>query len=230
MSRSWTGYIAGAAFALCATASGIAYAQSAASPGGSAADAQRDAQQDARGEVRIERHVEHLDGGGERHIERRMIIRDGHDGGYDGGHHMDPAGHLRTMLQLKPGQEPALTAYLAAVKPMHQAEHIVEMSDRHDAKTTTQRLAEMETHMAEQAAQGHARIEATRKFYDQLEPSQKKVFDQMPMMMIGPMGPMMPMGGNMKVMVHMDGMGPMPAMPPHPPMPRTPPGPPAPHS
>ncbi|WP_394762124.1 Spy/CpxP family protein refolding chaperone [Phenylobacterium sp.] len=230
MSRSWTAYLAGAAFALCATASGIAYAQT------SAADAQRDAEQDARGTVHIERHVErHVehgdalgDGGGERHFERRMIIRDDHE-----GHHMAPAEHLRTMLQLKPGQEAALTAYLAAVKPTHHPEHIVEMSDRHDAKTTPKRLAEMEAHMAEQASQSHARIEATRKFYDQLEPSQKKVFDQMPMMMFGPMGPMMPMMGNMKVMVRMEGMPPMPplvATPPHPPMSRTPPIPPAPHS
>jgi len=229
MSRTRTAYLAGAAFALCAAASGIAYAQNA------AADAQRDAQKDAQGTVRIERHIEHgdsaNDGRSERHIERRMIIRDDHDG----GHHMDSAEHLRTMLQLKPGQEAALTAYLAAVKPARHAEHIVEMSDRHDAKTTTQRLAEMEAHMAEQAAQGHARIEATRKFYDQLEPSQKKVFDQMPMFMMGPIGPMMPMMGNMKVMVNMDGMPPMPPLPPLPPRaprtpmpPKAPPAPPAP--
>lgn len=219
MSRSWTGYFAVGAFALCATASGIAYAQ-ATSP----AEAQRDAQHDAgQREVRIERRIEHGDSGpatAERHIERRMIIRDDHD-----GHHMDPAEHLRTMLQLKPGQEAALTAYVAATRPTHHPEHIVEMSNHGDTKTTTQRLAEAETHMAEQAAQGHARIEATRKFYDQLEPSQKKVFDQMPMMMIGPLGPMMPMMGNMKVMVNMDGM---PPMPPHPPMP--PKAPAAPHS
>ena len=230
MSRSWKGYFAGAAFALCATASGAAYAQNSASAGGSAAEAQLDADQDARDDVRIERHFEHLDGGIERHIERRMIIREA----LDSGHHMDPANHLRTMLQLKPGQEPALTAYLAAVKPMHHPEHIVQMSDRHGAqdgaKTTTQRLAEMEAQMAEQAAQGHVRIEATRKFYSQLEPSQKKVFDQMPMVMIGPMGPMMPMGGNMKVMMNMDGTPSMPAIPHHPPMPRTPPVPAAPHS
>jgi len=221
MSRTRTAYLAGAAFALCAAASGIAYAQNA------AADAQRDAQKDAQGTVRIERHIEHgdsaNDGRSERHIERRMIIRDDHDG----GHHMDSAEHLRTMLQLKPGQEAALTAYLAAVKPTRHAEHIVEMSDRHDAKTTTQRLAEMEAHMAEQAAQGHARIEATRKFYDQLEPSQKKVFDEMPMLM----GPLMH-GDGMRVMVNMEGMPPMPPMPPLPPMPphppKAPPAPPAP--
>ena len=221
MSRSWTGYLAGAAFALSAAAvGGVAWAQ------GPAADAQRDAQHDAQHDgVRIERHIVQGDGGPERHIERRMIIRDG----AEGGHHMNSAEHLRTMLQLKPGQEAALTAYLAAVKPNLRAEHIIEMSDHAD-KTTTQRLAEMETHMAEQAAQAHARIEATRKFYNQLEPSQKKVFDQMPMMMLGPMGPMMPMG-NMKVMVNMNGMHGMHGMhgmPPLPPVPPIAPIPPAP--
>ncbi|MGZ6015515.1 MAG: Spy/CpxP family protein refolding chaperone, partial [Phenylobacterium sp.] len=161
-------------------------------------------------------------------IERRVIIRDGEG---EGHHHMDQAEHLRTMLQLKPSQEAALTAYLAAVKPEHHHETIVEMSNHGDGahgdmhKTTTQRLAEMETHLAEQAAQGKARIEATRKFYDQLEPSQKKVFDEMPMLMIGPMGPMMNMG-NMRVMVNMEGMPPMHGMPPMPPMPPVPPAPP----
>jgi len=95
-------------------------------------------------------------------------------------------------------------------------------------KTTPQRLADMETRLAEQTAQGKARIEATRKFYDQLEPSQKKVFDELPMP--GPMM-IMPGMGNMRVMVNMDGMPPMhhmDRMPPLPPLPPAPPAPPAP--
>lgn len=205
MSRPLMGYLAGAAFALCATAALAQAAAPAAPPAPTASD------------------HEH----GQR-IERRVIMRDGGDG----HHHMDQAEHLRTMLQLKPSQEAALTAYLAAVRPDHHHETVVEMSNHGDApKTTTQRLAEMETHLNEQVAQGKARIEATRKFYDQLEPSQKKVFDELPMLMIGPMGPMMPMGGNMRVMVNMDGhmehmMDHMPPMPPMPPAPPKPPAPP----
>lgn len=225
MSRTWTGYLAGAAFALCAGAGGLAYAQS-------AADAQRDAQKDAQGSVRIEEHrIERGEGfgagSGERHIERRVIMRD--DG--EGRGHMDPAEHLRTMLQLKPSQEPALAAYLAAVKPMHGHEQIVEMSNHGEAETTLQRLAEMEARMAEQTAQAHARIEATRKFYGQLEPSQKKVFDELPMLMMGPMGPMGPMMpmGPMKVMFNMRGLPnidfPAERMPPPPAPPRAPPAP-----
>jgi hypothetical protein len=222
MTRSWTGYLAGAAFVLSAAAAGLAYAQ-----GSPAADAQRDAEQDSRqGVVHIERHeAGPNERQAERHIERRMIIRDDHE-----GRRVDHAAHLRTMLQLKPSQEPALTAYLAAVKLERRPERIVEMSDHGDAKTTPQRLSEIEARMAEQAAQSHARIEATRKFYNQLEPSQKKVFDELPILMIGPMGPMMPMGP-MKVMVNMQGMPHMEGMrmhgpPPMPPLPPTPPTPP----
>jgi protein CpxP len=201
MSRPVLGYLAGAAFALTAAATaGAAFAQ--------AAPPVPPAPPTAFGDH------EH----GQR-IERRVIMRDGGE-----GHHMDQAEHLRTMLQLKPGQEAALTAYLAAVKPDHRHETIVEMSSHGEgghgegAKTTTQRLADMETRLAEQTAQGKARIDATRKFYDQLEPSQKKVFDELPMLMIGPMGPMMNMG-NMRVMVNMEGPPPIPPMPPRPPAP-----------
>jgi protein CpxP len=225
MPRPLMGYLAGAAFALTAAAGAtMAFAQAA--PPASPAPADPSAFGDH----------EH----GQR-IERRVIIRDG-----DEHHHMDQAQHLRTMLQLKPGQEAALTAYLAAVKPDHHHEMIVEMSNHVDGghgegghgegghgegahgdapKTTPQRLAEMETRLTEQAAQGKVRIEATRKFYDQLEPSQKKVFDELPMLMIGPMGPMMNMG-NMKVMVNMEGMPPMPPMHPMPPAPPHSPAPP----
>ncbi|HLZ74331.1 Spy/CpxP family protein refolding chaperone [Phenylobacterium sp.] len=200
MSRPVLGYLAGAAFALAAT---TAFAQAAA-PAAPATPAASDHEHGQR-------------------IERRVIMRDGGE-----GHHMDQAEHLRTMLQLKPSQEAALTAYLAAVKPDHRHETIVEMSNHGDGahgdapKTTPQRLADMETRLAEQTAQGKARIEATRKFYDQLEPSQKKVFDELPMLMIGPMGPMMNMG-NMRVMVNMEGVPPLPPLPPMPPRPAAPP-------
>jgi periplasmic protein CpxP/Spy len=207
MSRPWMGYLAGAAFALSAAGAAAAYGQAAPASGDHA---------------RVERE------------ERTVIVRHGGEGEErtvtirHGG--MDQAEHLRTMLQLKPNQEAALNAYLAATRPEHRHERIVEMSDRDEAKTTTQRLAEMETHLNEETAQAHARIEATRKFYGQLEPSQRKVFDELPMMM-GPMGPMMMHMGPMKVMVNMARTPPMPPMPPMAPRPpRAPPAPPAPPS
>ena len=146
-----------------------------------------------------------------------------HDG--DGRHHGDPAEHLRTMLQLKPGQEAALTAYLAAVKPAeHMHDHVVEMSNRDGggpAKTTTERLADMEKRMADSQAEAHKRIDATRRFYSQLDVSQRKVFDEMPMLMIGPIGPIGPMmmPGPMKVRFEHPPMPPMSPLPPTPPVP-----------
>lgn len=202
MSRPWTGYIAGAAFALSAATAAAAYAQAAppADPGDHA---------------RVERQ------------ERTVIIRHGDDGDEHTmvmmrHHGMDQAEHLRTMLQLKPSQEPALAAYMAAVKPEHGHEHVVEMSSHGEGKTTPQRLADMEAELAAHTAAMHTRIEATKRFYDQLEPSQKKVFDELPMLMIGPMGPMMPMGP-MKVRMEMPPMPPMPPVAPAPPKAPAPP-------
>jgi hypothetical protein len=228
MSRHLSRYIAGAAFALCASASFAAHAQSAASAAQSQADADA-ARADDRAE-HAEHRMEHADHQRERFEERRIVIM--HDG--EGHHHMDQAEHLRTMLQLKPGQEAALTAYLAAVKPAeHMHDHVMEMSNHggpgggHDgpARTTPERLADMEKRMADSQAEARKRIEATRKFYGQLEPSQKKVFDEMPMLMIGPIGPIGPMmmPGPMKVRFERPPMPPMPPMPPVPPAPPSPP-------
>ena len=213
MTRPMMGYLAGAAFALTVAGTATAYAQ--ATP--PAPPAPGDHGQ------RIERQVIIRDGDGHTSItrdggERRVMIM---------RHGAEQAEHLRTMLQLKPSQEAALSAYLAATAPPARHERMVEMSDHAAPKTTPQRLAEMETRMAEDTARSKARIEATRKFYDQLEPSQKKVFDEMPMLM----GPMMH-GEGMRVMVNMEGMPPMPPMPPLPPRPpharRAPPAPPRP--
>jgi hypothetical protein len=225
MTRPMMGYLAGAAFVLTVAGTATAFAQAAPpAPPAPGEHSQRIERQviirDADGHVTVQRdggdeHGAMRHEGGERRV---MIMR------HSGAEHAE---HLRTMLQLKPSQEAALTAYLAATAPQRR-EHIVEMSDHAAAKTTPQRLAEMEARMAEDTARTRAHIEATRKFYDQLEPSQKKVFDEMPMLM----GPRMMHGDGMKVMVNMEGMPRMPPMPPMPPMapkpPRAPP--PAPRS
>ncbi|MBS0334459.1 MAG: Spy/CpxP family protein refolding chaperone [Proteobacteria bacterium] len=210
MSRPWMGYLAGAAFVLSTVGAATAYAQG----GAKAAQDQAAADSHAGHEARIERH-----GGGDgrdhdMRYERRIVMRHGEDA----------AEHLRTMLQLKPGQEAALQAYVAAIHPARHGEHVIEMSDHAAARTTTQKLADMEQRLAEQTTQARARIEATRRFYDQLEPSQKKVFDELPLP--GPMM-IMPGMGPMRVMVNMDGLPHMDHMPP-PPLPPAPPAPPAP--
>lgn len=201
MSRRYTTLFAGAAFALFGALGAAAYAQSPAPAPAAGSHHEVQVIKSADGsEVRIER-----DGG------RTMIMRTER-------RHEDMADHLRAVLQLKPAQEAALTAYVQALEPKTGT---MVMMEKHEApKTTPERLAEMEKMMAEHEAMTRAHIDATRKFYDQLDASQKKAFDELDLGMDH-------MGG-----VHMIRISaPMPPMPPmhmmHPPMP-IPPVPPAP--
>jgi hypothetical protein len=162
-----------------------------------ARDAAREAVEEARREVRV--------------------YRGGHDKGdvfvFRGGDRED---HLRTMLQLRPNQEPALKAYLEAVgRGGVRGDHVVHFDKRSGAQTTTERLAEMEAKLAEQQAAMRRRIDATKAFYAQLDDKQRKVFDSMPMLMFaGPgFGPML-----LPVTHHMPAI-PAPPAPPAPPVP-----------
>lgn len=140
------------------------------------------------------------------HQERTIIIRRGDDIGEG------RAEHLRAILQLKPGQDAALSAYLAAMRPQHDHEQMMRIHGEGGAKSTPERLAQMEARMAEHQAAMKSKIAATRRFYDQLDPAQKRAFDELPLMMGGPGMPMMQ---GMKIMHH--GMPPMPPMAPPPP-------------
>lgn len=107
--------------------------------------------------------------------------------------HGGRVGALKDVLQLRPEQEPALQAFLAATRPdERRGEHMVKF-DRDEDRSTPQRLDAMETKLAAQQAEAKRRIAAIRAFYGQLDASQKKAFDALPMlMMVGPsMGPMM---------------------------------------
>jgi hypothetical protein len=159
---------------------------------GAAAYAQAAAQPRAGGGERMERH------------ERTMIVRHGDE-------RPDRAEHLRAILQLKPAQEAALTAYLEAMHPKGDHDGMMRMRGEARPKTTPEKLARMEAHMTEHEAAMKTRIAATRRFYEQLDPAQKRAFDELPLMMGGPPMPMM---GGMKVMHH-----------PHPPTPPMPPRP-----
>jgi hypothetical protein len=178
--------LAGAVLALSTAAGAAAYAQAESTP---------------EPQPRLERGER-----GERH-ERAMIIRRGDE-------RPDQAEHLRAILQLKPAQEPALTAYLAAMHPQGDHDRMAKMRGEGRPKTTPEKLARMEARMNEHQAAMKTRIAATKRFYDQLDPAQKRAFDELPLMMGGPSGPMM---RGMKIMHH-----------PHPPMPPMPPQPPAP--
>lgn len=137
--------------------------------------------------------------------------------------HRDPAAradHLRTLLQLRPDQEPALKAFLDATKPPER-----DGAQRPDGQppkplTTPERLDLQAKRMAEHQAVFQKHAAATRAFYGQLTPGQQKVFDTLRpgggrhmkfMRRGGPGGPMMggpdggppPPGG----MAWMDGEG-----------------------
>ena len=154
---------------------------------------------------------------------RRFEMHRGPDGDRTIMIHEDGMGraeHMKALLQLRTEQEPALKAFLDATQPDHRGgDHMVRFERGSDSRTTSERLAEMETRMAEQQASMKRRIEATRAFYNQLDDKQKKAFDAMPMlMMVGPgMGPMMP--GPIPIMHRMPPMPAMPPMPPEPPQP-----------
>jgi protein CpxP len=112
------------------------------------------------------------------------------------GHHWqrpDPAQmaerhaqHLRDALQLRPDQEPALRALIAAMQPPPGA--MDKMREAHEAGaklTTPERLDRMQAMMAEHEARFREHVDAIKRFYAQLSPSQQKAFDAMPMMGMG---------------------------------------------
>ncbi|MFM1959843.1 MAG: hypothetical protein RL588_1360 [Pseudomonadota bacterium] len=86
------------------------------------------------------------------------------------------AQRLRDVLQLTPAQEPALKAFIASQKP--PAPPAPEA--RAKALTTPERLDRQRARLAERLAEFDRRAAATRTFYAQLTPSQKKAFDALP--------------------------------------------------
>lgn len=85
---------------------------------------------------------------------------------------------LRAVLQLRPDQEPALNAFIAAMKPdpAQMAQRRGERSEMANL-TTPQRLDRMQARMAERQQQFARRADATKRFYAQLSPAQQKAFD-----------------------------------------------------
>lgn len=116
-------------------------------------------------------------------------------------------------------------AKLQADMEKHHAEMEAKRAEE-AALTTPQRLDRMVKHMAEESAKHQAEmqthVDAVKRFYAALTPSQQKAFDALHE---GGMGEMHggPGGPGMRVM-HM-GMAPMPPMPPLPPLPPAPPAP-----
>jgi Spy/CpxP family protein refolding chaperone len=80
---------------------------------------------------------------------------------------------LKTVLRLRPDQEPALAAFMAAHEPRKFERRLPDPG----SVTTPQRLDEMAKVEAEMAAHHKAMRDALGKFYAALSPEQQKVFD-----------------------------------------------------
>ena len=92
------------------------------------------------------------------------------------------AEHLRAILQLRPEQEPALKAFIAAMQP--SPEQMQRREGEHgEARNlpTPQRLDRLQARMAEHQAAFARRADAIKRFYAQLTPSQQRAFDALPM-------------------------------------------------
>ncbi|HEX7887606.1 MAG TPA: Spy/CpxP family protein refolding chaperone [Phenylobacterium sp.] len=99
---------------------------------------------------------------------------------------------LRTVLRLRPDQEPALTAFVEAHRPpMHGPE---EGAPEPKPLTTPERLQQMARRDAEMTARHERMRQALTTFYAALTPEQQKVFDALQRLK-GPHGH--PMGGRM---------------------------------
>lgn len=114
---------------------------------------------------------------------------------------------LKTVLRLRPDQEAALQALVAA-------HHPPEMGEMHDkmfggppkAMTTPERLDEMAKHEAAMAAEHQKAAQALKTFYAALSPEQQKVFDALQRLQ-GPMGMHGMHGGHGMHMMMMGGPG-----------------------
>ena len=82
---------------------------------------------------------------------------------------------LKDQLKLTPAQEPAWTAFAAAMQPGERPARL----DRKDMEqlTTPERIDRMRALRAQHAAEADRRGEATKTFYAALTPEQQKTFD-----------------------------------------------------
>lgn len=105
---------------------------------------------------------------------------------------------MKTVLRLRPGQEPALAAFMASHGHMGMEMHGAGggMHQPPKAKTTPERLEQMAKHEAAMTAEREKQRQALAKFYAALDPEQQKVFDAAQRLQRGGHGgPMMKRGG-----------------------------------
>ena len=90
------------------------------------------------------------------------------------------AQRIRQNLELRPDQEGALQDFVRAMTPPADFQRkMYERQQEMRSMTTPQRLDAMVSNMDEMRQQMLARVQATKAFYAQLTPDQKRKFDQM---------------------------------------------------
>jgi Spy/CpxP family protein refolding chaperone len=106
-------------------------------------------------------------------------------------HERQRAQDLRTILRLRPDQEPVLTAFLQSHRrsPPPERRGPPAAAPPRGPMTTPQRLDEMARREAEHAQARQRRADAIRAFYAALSPEQRPVFDALMRMHEGPHGP-----------------------------------------
>src|SRR5258708_5705832 len=89
------------------------------------------------------------------------------------------ATHLRDALHLRADQQPALDAYLDAMRPHRGMHEHMRDGGEDEALTTPERLDRMLARLDGHRERMVAVIEATKRFYAQLTADQQKAFDAM---------------------------------------------------
>lgn len=93
----------------------------------------------------------------------------------------DQSDYLRQSLRLRPDQEGALQAFVAAMRPRPDEMEALRDQARVEASLPTpQRLDAMIARMDQMRAAVMIRVRATKSFYSQLTPEQQRVFDALP--------------------------------------------------
>ena len=85
------------------------------------------------------------------------------------------ANAFKAQLKLTPEQEPAWTAFMAAMQPAQRTARL-DPADM-EKRTTPERIDRMRALRAQHAAEADRRGEATQPFYAALTPEQQKTFD-----------------------------------------------------
>jgi periplasmic protein CpxP/Spy len=93
----------------------------------------------------------------------------------------DQSDRLRQGLRLRPDQEGALQAFVAAMRPAPgETERLRDQAKLEGSLPTPQRLDAMVARMDRMRATVMTRVRATKTFYSQLTPEQQRSFDTLP--------------------------------------------------